>query len=323
MLLHERHDLAEGKKFKANMALLDSQFLTMILVLNVTTYKRGLSILEGQSSKYKEHEVLFSKEIALLKRSVGHKEYHMGLLREELEKVKLEKEGFEFKIAKFEKLAKDLDQLLPNDEEEVGPIPEDAQGTRTQASHSPIFLTSKDFDGGYVTFGGGGALWRQNISKRSTFAEAVSTACYVQNRVLIVKPHNKTPYELFRGIQGVSESSTSSQQDQDNQDCIVMPIWKDASYFDDASPRSVADAQIQDQNGLHDEIDDSEKTHDDSSLQNNGTADQQVNTARPEVNTGSREVSTVVPEVNTATPEVLWDKVLTLKRHTKLEDPKN
>ncbi|GJU01130.1 putative ribonuclease H-like domain-containing protein [Tanacetum coccineum] len=27
--------------------------------------------------------------------------------------------------------------------------------------------------------------------------EAVNTACYVQNRVLVVKPHNKTPYELF------------------------------------------------------------------------------------------------------------------------------
>ncbi|GJR59226.1 putative ribonuclease H-like domain-containing protein [Tanacetum coccineum] len=242
------------------------------------------------------------------------------------------------------------------------------------------------------------------------WAEAVSTACYVQNRVLIVKPHNKTPYELFRGIkpaigfmkpfgchvtilntldklgkfdgksdegffvgyslsskafrvynirtrkvqenlhigflenkpmiegngpkwlfdldsltqsmnyvpvvagtfsndfagiQGVSESSTSSQQDQDNQDCIVMPIWKDASYFDDASPRSVVDAQVQDQNGLHNEIDVLEKIHDDSNLQNNGTAGQQVNTARPEVNTGSREVSTAVPEVNTATPEDL------------------
>ncbi|GKB51018.1 hypothetical protein Tco_0901771 [Tanacetum coccineum] len=109
----------------------------------------------------------------------------------------------------------------------------------------------------------------------------------------------------FAGIQGVSESSTSSQQDQANQDCIVMPIWKDASYFDDASPRSVADTQIQDQNGLHDEIDDSEKTHDDSSIQNNSTADQQVNTASPEVNTGSREVSTVIPEVNTASPEDL------------------
>ncbi|GJZ90775.1 putative ribonuclease H-like domain-containing protein [Tanacetum coccineum] len=242
------------------------------------------------------------------------------------------------------------------------------------------------------------------------WAEAVSTACYVQNRVLIVKPHNKTPYELFRGfkpaigfmkpfgchvtilntldnlgkfdgksdegffvgyslsskafrvyntrtrkvqenlhigflenkpmiegngpkwlfdldsltqsmnyvpvvagtfsndfagIQGVSESSTSSQQDQDNQDCIVMPIWKDASYFGDAAPRTVADAQIEDKDGLQDENDATEKSHEDSSLKDNGTADQQVNTARPEINTCSREVSTAVLEVNTATPEDL------------------
>ncbi|GJW05836.1 putative ribonuclease H-like domain-containing protein [Tanacetum coccineum] len=199
------------------------------------------------------------------------------------------------------------------------------------------------------------------------WAEAVSTACYVQNRVLIVKPHNKTPYELFRGIKpaigfmkpfgchvtilntldklgkfdgksdegffvGYSLSSKAfrvynirTRKVQENlhvgflenkpmlegngpkwlytrssdssnpltsiQDCIVMPIWKDASYFDDASLKSVDDAQIQDQDG----------THDDCSLQNNGTADQQVNTASPEVNTGSREVSTAVPEINTAT----------------------
>ncbi|GJV78984.1 retrovirus-related pol polyprotein from transposon TNT 1-94 [Tanacetum coccineum] len=31
------------------------------------------------------------------------------------------------------------------------------------------------------------------------WAKAVNTACYVHNRVLVVKPHNKTPYELFRG----------------------------------------------------------------------------------------------------------------------------
>ncbi|GJS72302.1 retrovirus-related pol polyprotein from transposon TNT 1-94 [Tanacetum coccineum] len=31
------------------------------------------------------------------------------------------------------------------------------------------------------------------------WAEAVNTACYVQNRVLVTKPHNKTPYELFHG----------------------------------------------------------------------------------------------------------------------------
>ncbi|GKF18704.1 ribonuclease H-like domain-containing protein [Tanacetum coccineum] len=30
-------------------------------------------------------------------------------------------------------------------------------------------------------------------------AEVVNTVCYVQNRVLVVKPHNKTLYELFNG----------------------------------------------------------------------------------------------------------------------------
>ncbi|GJR90521.1 putative ribonuclease H-like domain-containing protein [Tanacetum coccineum] len=41
---------------------------------------------------------------------------------------------------------------------------------------------------------------KKEFSLPTTFwAEAVNTACYVQNRVLVVKPHNKTPYELFRG----------------------------------------------------------------------------------------------------------------------------
>ncbi|GJU34692.1 putative ribonuclease H-like domain-containing protein, partial [Tanacetum coccineum] len=31
------------------------------------------------------------------------------------------------------------------------------------------------------------------------WAKAVNTACYVQNRVLVTKPHNKTPYEIFLG----------------------------------------------------------------------------------------------------------------------------
>nr|GEX80891.1 ribonuclease H-like domain-containing protein [Tanacetum cinerariifolium] len=56
------------------------------------------------------------------------------------------------------------------------------------------YLTDyKEIDGGYVAFGGnpkGGKI----IGK-----EAVGTACYVQNRVLVVKPHNKTPYKLFHG----------------------------------------------------------------------------------------------------------------------------
>ncbi|GJS56663.1 putative ribonuclease H-like domain-containing protein [Tanacetum coccineum] len=42
---------------------------------------------------------------------------------------------------------------------------------------------------------------RKADSKLSTtiWAEAVNTACYVQNRILVTKPHNKTLYELFLG----------------------------------------------------------------------------------------------------------------------------
>ncbi|GKF72358.1 hypothetical protein Tco_0208472, partial [Tanacetum coccineum] len=83
----------------------------------------------------------------------------------------------------------------------------------------------------------------------------------------------------------------------------------DASYFDDASPRSVVDAQLQDQNG----------TYDDCSLQNNGTAEQQINTASLEVNTGSREVSTAIPEVNIATPEDLIGPIPT-SEDTQVKD---
>ncbi|GJR65409.1 retrovirus-related pol polyprotein from transposon TNT 1-94 [Tanacetum coccineum] len=89
------------------------------------------------------------------------------------------------------------------------------------------YLTNyKEIDGGYVAFGGNPkrgkitgkctiktAAERRNRtlieaartmladSKLPTtfWAKAMNTACYVQNRVLVVKPHNKTPYKLFHG----------------------------------------------------------------------------------------------------------------------------
>ncbi|GJU36397.1 putative ribonuclease H-like domain-containing protein [Tanacetum coccineum] len=152
------------------------------------------------------------------------------------------------------------------------------------------------------------------------WAEAISIACYVQNRVLVVKPHNKTPYELFRGFKlalsfmrpfGCHESEenlhigflenkpmiegngpkwlfdidslskfyenyctvmftsyfsnesartqgefSAGTSEEIRQDCIVIPIWKDASYFDSPSkdvdngePKFAADDQKQDGDG--------------------------------------------------------------------------
>ncbi|GJR64626.1 putative ribonuclease H-like domain-containing protein [Tanacetum coccineum] len=79
---------------------------------NANTYKRGLATLEDQIITYKLNEVLFSKEIGVLKREVACKDYEINMLKSEFEKVKQEKDGIEFKIEKFDKTSKDLDQLL-------------------------------------------------------------------------------------------------------------------------------------------------------------------------------------------------------------------
>ncbi|GJS92468.1 retrovirus-related pol polyprotein from transposon TNT 1-94 [Tanacetum coccineum] len=61
---------------------------------------------------------------------------------------------------------------------------------------------------GHINFKNMNKLVRENLVRARTmlansllpttfWAEAVSTTCYVQNRVLVTKPHNKTPYELL------------------------------------------------------------------------------------------------------------------------------
>nr|GEY31359.1 ribonuclease H-like domain-containing protein [Tanacetum cinerariifolium] len=98
------------------------------------------------------------------------------------------------------------------------------------------YLTDyEDYDGGFVSFGDGkGRISRKGIKREfsvartpqqngvaerqnrtlikaartklvdskllTTFwAEAVNTTCYVPNNALVIKPHNKTPYELIHG----------------------------------------------------------------------------------------------------------------------------
>ncbi|GJW96371.1 putative ribonuclease H-like domain-containing protein [Tanacetum coccineum] len=233
------------------------------------------------------------------------------------------------------------------------------------------------------------------------WAEAVSTACYIQNRVLVVKPHNKTPYELFRGfkpalsfmrpfgchitilntldslgkfdgksdegffvgyslsskafrvyntrtkrveanlhigflenkpmIEGTSpkwlfdiDSLTQSMNyvsvtagtvsndsagtsKENSQDCIVMPIWKDTSYFDspienvdNGEPKTADDTQKQVEDGLNNENAEQERFADDSSSKDVNAVGQQVNTASLDVNISSLELNAVGPSVSTA-----------------------
>ncbi|GJV06378.1 putative ribonuclease H-like domain-containing protein [Tanacetum coccineum] len=241
------------------------------------------------------------------------------------------------------------------------------------------------------------------------WAEVVSTACYVQNRVLVVKPHNKTPYELFRRFKpalnfmkpfgchvtilntldslgkfdgksdegffvgyslsskafrvyntrtrrveenlhirflenkpmiegngpkwlfdidsltqsmnyvpvaagtiinesaGTQEELNAGTSEEISQDCIVMPIWKDASYFDsptqdvdNGEPKSAADDQKQDGDGPDNENDEQDKSDDVSSPKEVNDVGQHVNTASLDVNTGRFKLNTTDPSVNTA-----------------------
>ncbi|GKB15599.1 hypothetical protein Tco_0849522 [Tanacetum coccineum] len=81
-------------------------------IFKASTYKRGLDTVEAQLVTYRKNEVLFSEEVVVLKREVGIKQYEINMLKTEFEKVKQEKDGIEFKIEKFDKASKDLDQLL-------------------------------------------------------------------------------------------------------------------------------------------------------------------------------------------------------------------
>nr|GEX14654.1 ribonuclease H-like domain-containing protein [Tanacetum cinerariifolium] len=79
------------------------------------------------------------------------------------------------------------------------------------------------------------------------WAEAFNTACYVINRVLVTKPHNKTPYKLFHGRTpaisflrpfgcpvtilntmdhlGTKASNDARKEKEPDKDYILLPLW--------------------------------------------------------------------------------------------------
>ncbi|GJT04764.1 hypothetical protein Tco_0839226 [Tanacetum coccineum] len=91
---------------------------------------------------------------------------------------------------------------------------------------------------------------------------------------------------------GTQENLNASIFTATSQDCIMMPIWKDASYFDSPSkevgnddPKSAVGDPKQDEEGPNNE--------EDSSSKEDNTANQQVNTASSGINTSFLELNNV------------------------------
>ncbi|GJU02552.1 putative ribonuclease H-like domain-containing protein [Tanacetum coccineum] len=173
------------------------------------------------------------------------------------------------------------------------------------------------------------------------WAEAVSTACYVQNRVLVVKPHNKTPYELFRGFKPAlsfmrpfgchvtilntldSLGKFDGKSDEDNKPMIegngpkwlfdidsvtqsmnYVPVAADASYFDSPSKDVGNDEPkfvTDDQKKVED---DPHNESDEKDKFDDDSSPKEVNTAGQHINTASPKVNTGHFKLNTVDPSV-------------------
>nr|GFB61362.1 putative ribonuclease H-like domain-containing protein [Tanacetum cinerariifolium] len=68
------------------------------------------------------------------------------------------------------------------------------------------------------------------------WAEAVNTACYVQNRVLVNKSQNKTSYELFNGTKDVANQEV--KKDVSSLRYIALPNWAHDALLESSSSKS-------------------------------------------------------------------------------------
>ncbi|GJW85291.1 hypothetical protein Tco_0158436 [Tanacetum coccineum] len=79
---------------------------------NLATYKRGLASVEEQLVFYKNNEVIFCEQLAVLKRDISYKDSEISMLKSELEKLKQEKESNQLKIENFDNASKSIDKLI-------------------------------------------------------------------------------------------------------------------------------------------------------------------------------------------------------------------
>nr|GEV60652.1 putative ribonuclease H-like domain-containing protein [Tanacetum cinerariifolium] len=73
------------------------------------------------------------------------------------------------------------------------------------------------------------------------WAEAVNTACYVQNRVLVIKPHNMTPYELFLGTKANIDAGQAGKKTVPGPQYVLLPLLTFDSQGLKSSEDEVAD----------------------------------------------------------------------------------
>ncbi|GJW69427.1 retrovirus-related pol polyprotein from transposon TNT 1-94 [Tanacetum coccineum] len=173
------------------------------------------------------------------------------------------------------------------------------------------------------------------------WAEAVNTACYVQNRVLVTKPHNKTPYELLisrpprsgpewlfdidsltksmnyepvtagnqtNGNACIEKNVNAGQAGQEkasDHEYILLPLMisnSPLSSSTQSTDNKDADEHVQDFRAKLDNLLVQQKEGYANNTNRDSTASPSVSTAGPSINTASENINTGSPNINTASP---------------------
>ncbi|GJT58690.1 hypothetical protein Tco_1002223 [Tanacetum coccineum] len=142
-----------------NYETLKKQCDDLIVKLNQTeftaaTYKRGLATVEEQLITYRKNEVLFSEEVAVIKREVACKDYEINVLKippphsliyNKPKKLNLSYSGLdEFKEPKFkeEQVSKDTSSFVESslnvDKETVFPVDKKVEIVKPKSHEKPV-----------------------------------------------------------------------------------------------------------------------------------------------------------------------------------------
>nr|GEW58077.1 ribonuclease H-like domain-containing protein [Tanacetum cinerariifolium] len=204
--------------------------------LMVLGYKSGLESLEERLKFFKTNESIYLKDIKLLKVKHQMKDIAITELRRKLDLAQKEKDNIQLTIDKLKNTSKSLNKLIdyqivgnckkgsgyenynadlpPYTRNFMPPKPDLSFTGIDKFSNKPVVENcdaktseTKPKDGTCPILHIMKKLMKNMLllevtpkeEKSLAKAEAVNTACYVQNRVIVVKPYNMTLYELFHG----------------------------------------------------------------------------------------------------------------------------
>nr|GEX64634.1 retrovirus-related Pol polyprotein from transposon TNT 1-94 [Tanacetum cinerariifolium] len=164
----------------------------------------GLESVEERLLVYKKNKFVYDEDIKLLKREIYLREVAITELRRKLELAQKEKDEIQLTETLchqnliFSGLEEFVTEPIVSEPTVKKPVVENSDD-KASVTILRIIKNRVDHKIKVIRCDNETEFKNSEMNQFCEMKEAVNTACYVQNRVLVVKPHYKTPYELFHG----------------------------------------------------------------------------------------------------------------------------